>query len=152
MPTAGKSLQEGILDLDSWNIDKKGQYFYMCQNETIEGIEYDQKLTRKIMDRVKADVPDAIFVSDQSSVLGARDLHKDNLWNDYGVVFSGVHKNFGTSGLAVAIVRDDVVDRVISNKKKAKIPIPKIMDWESYAQQKGSNFVNTPSLMATYIT
>jgi phosphoserine aminotransferase len=64
MPTAGKTLQEGILDLDSWNIDKKGQYFYMCQNETIEGIEYDQKLTRRIMDRVKADVPDAIFISD----------------------------------------------------------------------------------------
>ena len=62
--SAEKSLQEGILDLEKWNIDKKGQYFYMCQNETIEGIEYDQKLTRKIMDRVKADIPDAIFVSD----------------------------------------------------------------------------------------
>jgi phosphoserine aminotransferase len=85
-------------------------------------------------------------------VLGARDLHTENLWNDYGVVFSGVHKNFGTSGLCFAMVRDDVIDKVISNKKKAKIPIPKIMDWESYAKQSGSNFVNTPSLMAVYIT
>ena len=66
------------------------------------------------MDRVKAEVPDAIFVSDMSSVLGARDLHKENLWDDYGVIFSGVHKNFGTSGLTVTLVRDDVMDRVIS--------------------------------------
>lgn len=85
------------------------------------------------MNRVKADIPDAIFVSDQSSISGARDLTKEGLYDDYGVIFSGVHKNFGTSGLAFALVRDDVMDRVKSNKKNAKIPIPKLMDWESYA-------------------
>lgn len=104
------------------------------------------------MDRVKADVPDAIFVSDQSSVSGARDLTKHNLYDDYGVIFSGVHKNFGTSGLSFAIVRDDVIDRVKSYEKHSKIPVPKLFDWVSYADQKGANFVNTPSLVATYIT
>jgi len=104
------------------------------------------------MDRVKADIPNAIFVSDQSSVSGARDLTKEGLYEDYGVIFSGVHKNFGTSGLAFALVRDDVMERVISNKKNAKIPIPKLMDWEVYAGMKDNSFVNTPSLSATFVT
>lgn len=129
MATSDRSICDGILDLESWNIDKKAQYFYMCQNETIEGLEYDQKITRKIMDRVKAEVPDAIFVSDQSSILGARDHHKENLWDDYGVIFSGAHKNLGTSGLCFAIVRDDVMERVIAQRKRAKIPVPKLFDW-----------------------
>ena len=127
-------MQEGILDVDNWKIDKKAQYFYMCQNETIEGIEYDQKLTRKIIDRVKADIPDAIFVSDQSSVSGARDLTKENLYDDYGVIFSGVHKNFGTSGSAFVLVKDDVIDRVRINQKNAKIPVPNLFNWISYAE------------------
>ena len=67
------------------------------------------------MDRVKTEIPDAIFVADQSSVSGARDLTKENLYDDYGVIFSGVHKNFGTSGSAFALVRNDVIDRVRSN-------------------------------------
>lgn len=102
------------------------------------------------MDRVKAEVPDAIFVSDMSSVLGARDLHKENLWDDYGVIFSGVHKNLGTSGLCVAIIRDDVMDRVISQHKRSKIPVPKLFDWKEY--HKKNDFVNTPTLMAVYIS
>lgn len=32
--------QDGLLDLDNWKINKDAQYFYMCQNETIEGIEF----------------------------------------------------------------------------------------------------------------
>jgi len=41
IPSSTQTLGEGILDLENWKIDKKAQYFYMCQNETIEGIEYD---------------------------------------------------------------------------------------------------------------
>lgn len=102
------------------------------------------------MDRVKAEIPDAIFVADQSSVLGARDLHKENLWDDYGVIFSGAHKNLGTSGLCFAIIRDDVMDRVIKNSARSKIPVPKLMDWKQY--YSATDFVNTPTLMAIYIT
>ena len=102
------------------------------------------------MDRVKAEKPDTIFVSDMSSVLGARDLHKENLWDDYGVIFSGVHKNLGTSGLCVAIVRDDVMDRVVSQHKRSKIPVPKLFDWKEYYH--ATDFINTPTLMAVYIS
>ena len=105
------------------------------------------------MDRVKAEAPHTIFVSDQSSVLGARDHHKENLWDDYGVIFSGAHKNFGTSGLTFAIVRDDVIDKIKIQHKQAKIPVPKIMDWKEYAKVVDSSlYVNTPTMMAVYIT
>lgn len=102
------------------------------------------------MDRVKAENKDAIIVSDMSSILGARDLHKEDLWKDYGVIFSGAHKNMGTSGLSMAIVRDDVMDRVLSNNKRANIPVPKLMDWKQY--HHATDYVNTPCLMAVYIT
>ena len=39
-------VQKTILDLENWQINKDAQYFYMCQNETIEGFEYDQATTR----------------------------------------------------------------------------------------------------------
>ena len=150
--TANQSVMEGIVDLENWNIDKKAQYFYMCQNETIEGIEFDQKMTRKIFDRVKAENPDTIFVADQSSVLGARNMHIEDLYKDYGVIFSGAHKNLGTSGMTITLMREDVIDRVTANRKRAKIPVPKLFDWTEYAKGDVTDFVNTPTMMAVYIT
>ena len=91
----------------------------MCQNETIEGIEFSQELTRKIVDRVKSECPDQLIVSDMSSVLGARNLEKCDLWNSgYDLIFSGAHKNFGTSGLTFLIIKEDVMDKVNSNLAK----------------------------------
>jgi len=106
---------KNVLDLDSWTVDPKAQYFYMCQNETIEGVEYDQEITKKMIQKIKTENPNAVIVSDQSSVAGARDLSKQNLWEDYGVIHFGVHKNFGTSGLTMVLVRDDVVEKIHLN-------------------------------------
>lgn len=67
---------------------------------------------RKAFDRVKADRPNTIFVSDMSSSIGSRDLSKENLYNDFGVIFAGAQKNFGTSGLTFTLIRDDVLERI----------------------------------------
>ncbi len=47
-----------------------------------------------------------------SSSLGSRDLTKENLWQDFGVIYAGAQKNFGTSGLTFVLIRDDVMNRV----------------------------------------
>jgi len=45
---------------------------------------------RAMIDRVKAETgEDTIFVSDASSNIGSRDLSRENLWEDLGVVFAG---------------------------------------------------------------
>jgi phosphoserine aminotransferase len=60
--------------MDNWDIDKNAKYFYFCQNESIDGVELDQKLMRKLFDRVKADRSNTVFVADLSSSIGSRDL------------------------------------------------------------------------------
>lgn len=46
-------------------------------------------MQRQLIDRVKAENPNTIFVSDMSSAIGSRDLTKNDLWQDYGVIFGG---------------------------------------------------------------
>jgi phosphoserine aminotransferase len=60
-----------------------------------------------MIERVKHDIPDAIVVADMSSSIGSRDF--SHLWKDYGIVYAGAQKNFGTSGLTFVIIRDDVL-------------------------------------------
>ena len=84
-----------------------------------------------------------------SSAIGSVRLH--DLWKDYGVVFAGAQKNFGTSGLTFTIVRDDVIDRVRQSQKGAKLKVPLMMDWLPICDTK-DYFVNTPSMMAVYIS
>ena len=86
-----------------------------------------------------------------SSSIGSRDLTKFDLWQDFGVVYAGAQKNFGTSGLTFVCVRDDVMSRVKLIKERTKIPIPALMDWYQSAQQK-DYFINTPSLFSIYIS
>jgi len=66
------------------------------------------------------------------------------------VIFGGAHKNFGTSGLNLVLMKDSAYDRISFNYKNAKIPVPKLMDFSLY--HNASDYVNTPTLMAIYIT
>jgi hypothetical protein len=43
-----------------------------------------------MFNRVKQEMhPNTIFVSDMSSSIGSRDLTKENLYDDFGVIFAG---------------------------------------------------------------
>jgi phosphoserine aminotransferase len=64
-----------------------------------------------------------------SSALGSRDLATEDLWNDFGIVYGGAQKNFGTSGLTFVIIKDEVLQRVNEIKTRTKIPVPLMMDW-----------------------
>lgn len=118
------NLQENLLAPETWKVDPKAEYFGFCQNESIDGVEFDAKLQRSIIDRVKAENPNAIIVADMSSAIGS--VRLKDLWQDYGVVYAGAQKNFGTSGLTFTIVRDDVLDRVRHNQTPS---MPAMMDW-----------------------
>jgi phosphoserine aminotransferase len=49
------------------------------------------------------------------------------LWDDYGIVYAGAQKNFGTSGLTFTIVREDILDRIPANRSAT---LPVMMDWK----------------------
>lgn len=101
------------------------------------------------MDRVKAEIPHTIFVSDMSSAIGSRDLTTESLYDHFGVIYGGAQKNFGTSGLTFAIVREDVMRRVKEIHTRTKVPIPAMMDWPRTAAAS-DYFINTPSNLAIW--
>ena len=75
--------------MESWSLDKGAQYFHLCQNESIDGIELSEELLKKLVDRVKSEIPDAIITTDVSSSIASRDFSKFDLWQDLGVVYGG---------------------------------------------------------------
>ena len=89
-----------------------------------------------------------------SSALGSRDLTKEGLWDEFGVVYGGSQKNFGTSGLCFTIIRDDVYRRVKeihSNiTMRSKLPIPIVMDWVKHSNT-ADYFPNTPSNLSIWM-
>ena len=69
-------------------------------------------MLRKVIDRVKSEIPDAIITTDVSSSIASRDFSQHGVWDDLGVVYGGAQKNLGTSGLTFVCVRNDVLERV----------------------------------------
>ena len=107
---------------------------------------------RKIFNKVKKECgEDTIIVTDMSSAIGSRDLTKQNLWEDIGIVYAGAQKNFGTSGLTYLIVRDDVLEKVKRDSLSQRIPVPLMMDWKKQASVS-DYFVNTPSNLAIQVS
>lgn len=82
---------------------------------------------------------DTIFVADMSSSLGSRDLTKEDLWEDLGVIYAGAQKNMGASDLTYLIVREDILEDIYYIRKD---PVPQMMDWLRQSQVM-DNFVNT---------
>lgn len=125
-----EAIQASILDVDNWELDPNGKYFHMCNNETISGYQFDQKLMKQMIDKVKSVQNDPIISCDMSSVIGSQDLTKDGLsWDDFGVVYAGASKNFGHAGICFLIVRDDVLRHAAEVTKRSKLPMPVMMDW-----------------------
>ena len=71
-----------------------------------------------MIDRVRADAPDTVVISDMSSCIGSKDITAHGLMDKggYDIVFGGAHKNFGTPGLTFMFIRDEVMDRVQSQR------------------------------------
>ena len=71
---------DDLSDLDSYNFDKNAKYFHFCQNESIDGVELDQKFMRKLFDKIHQETPGAIITADMSSSIASRDLTRENIW------------------------------------------------------------------------
>lgn len=95
---ASNIIENGLIKVpeqSDWDYDKKAAYFHYCPNETVDGIEINWVPKT-------GDVP---VVADMSSNI----LSKNIDVNDFGIIYAGAQKNIGPSGLAVVIVRDDLV-------------------------------------------
>ena len=84
-----------IPDCSDLPISKDADYVYICQNNTIYGTKFNKLPNTK----------GKVLVSDVSSMFLSEPINVE----DYGLVYGGVQKNVGPAGMAIVIIRDDLV-------------------------------------------
>jgi len=104
-------------------------YVHLTTNETIHGVEFDGD------PRVPGDQP---LVADMSSDFCSRPVDVGG----YGLIYAGAQKNAGPAGVTVAIVRDDVLDRIPDG-------LPTLLDYRTFAQH--GSLYNTPPVFSIYV-
>ncbi|WP_295797954.1 3-phosphoserine/phosphohydroxythreonine transaminase [uncultured Microbulbifer sp.] len=113
---------------DAWQESADAAYFHYTPNETIGGVEFPY------IPQVKSPL-----VADMSSTILSQPIPVEQ----FGFIYAGAQKNIGPSGIAVGIVRDDLLDRALPD-------IPRSLSWKIAAQ--GGSMDNTPPTFAWYLS
>ncbi len=116
-------------DCSDLPIREDADYVYICENETIHGTTFQSLPNTK----------GKILVSDQSSMF----LSKPCNVADYGVIYGGVQKNIGPAGLAIVIIREDLIRSDLDPKT------PVYMRYDTHAD--AGSMYNTPNCWAIYV-
>ena len=117
-----------IPDCSDLEIPEDTDYVYICENETIHGLTYQTLPNTK----------GHILVSDQSSMF----LSKPCNVADYGMIYAGVQKNVGPAGMAIVIIREDLIKDLDPNT-------PIYMRYDTHAN--AGSMYNTPNCWAIYV-
>ena len=118
-----------IPDCSDLPIREDADYVYICENETIHGTTYQTLPNTK----------GKILVSDQSSMF----LSKPCNVADYGMIYAGVQKNVGPAGLAVVIIREDLIRSDLDPKT------PVYLRYDTHADN--DSMYNTPNCWGIYV-
>ncbi|MCX7109446.1 MAG: 3-phosphoserine/phosphohydroxythreonine transaminase [Proteobacteria bacterium] len=128
---AASSKENGFKNIPAradWKIDPEAAYLHYTSNETINGVEFQ-------------DIPAAgglPLVCDMSSNILSRPVDV----GQFGLIYAGAQKNMGPAGIAVVIVRDDLIGQAL--------PItPSIFDYKTQAEN--GSMINTPPTYNWYL-
>ncbi|MDC7232341.1 MAG: phosphoserine transaminase [Spirochaetales bacterium] len=102
-------------------------YFHMTSNETIGGIQWKDW----------PDTGDVPIFCDMSSDILSRPVP----FEKFGMIYAGAQKNLGPSGLAVVIIREDMLDKVNPD-------ITAYLDYRIHASK--DSLYNTPPVFPIY--
>ena len=116
-----------IPDCSDLDIPEDTDYIYICENETIHGVTYQQLPNTK----------GHVLVSDQSSMF----LSKPCNVSDYGLIYAGVQKNVGPAGMVVVIIREDLIRDDVDN-------LPVYLQYKAHAD--ADSMYNTPNCWDIY--
>jgi phosphoserine aminotransferase len=117
-----------VPDPAAWKVSRNAAYLHYTPNETIAGVEFHDI----------PEVSDAPLVADMSSTLLSRPIDVSR----FGVIYAGAQKNIGPAGLAVVIVRDELIGR-------ARKETPGVMNYRIMADT--DSMWNTPPTFAWYL-
>ena len=116
-----------VPDCSDLDIPENCDYVYICENETIHGLTYQQLPNTK----------GHVLVSDQSSMF----LSKPCNVADYGMIYAGVQKNVGPAGMVVVIIREDLIRDDLGD-------LPVYLQYKTHAD--AGSMYNTPNCWAIY--
>ena len=118
-----------IPDCSDLPIDDDADYVYICENNTIYGTKFHTLPNTK----------GKTLVSDVSSCFLSEPIDV----TEYGVIYGGVQKNIGPSGVVIVIAREDLIrDDVMECT-------PTILKWKTQAD--ANSLFNTPPCYGIYI-
>ena len=101
-------------------------YVHICSNETIGGIRYPE-----------FPVTEAPLIADMSSEIMSRVIDV----NKFGMIYAGAQKNIGPSGLALVIIKKELIERTSES-------VPIFLRYKTHSE-KGSMY-NTPNCWGIY--
>lgn len=114
---------------DELKTDDQAIFRYYCDNETIQGVEFNY---------VPESAPNVPLVCDMTSNFLSRPIDVGK----FGVIFAGAQKNCGIAGLTIVIVRNDLIGR------QMKIT-PTIQNYKVIHEHR--SLYNTPLTFAIYV-
>jgi phosphoserine aminotransferase len=115
-----------IPQINPEDIRSDASYLHITSNNTIYGTRFNE-------------LPETTLpiVSDMSSMILSEVINVE----DYGLIYAGAQKNIGPSGLALVIVRDDLIGK--------NEGLPSMLDYAVYA--KNDSLFNTPPTYGIYM-
>ena len=121
-----------IPDPAGWRLSERPAYLYFCDNETIAGVEFQS--APELPDGYE----DTVLVSDMTSNFLSRPVQVEQ----YGLIFAGAQKNIAPAGLTIALVREDLLERVPPD-------LPFLYDLRLLAEH--ASMFNTPPVFNWYM-
>ncbi len=115
--------------IDSWKgkMSKDAAYFHITSNNTIFGTQFH-----------KFPEPVAPMFCDMSSDIMSRKIDVSK----FSLIYAGAQKNLGPSGMAVVIIKDELLSRTPAN-------CPTMLRYDTYAKE--NSLYNTPPTFGIYM-
>jgi len=113
---------------DKWKVDPAAAYVHYTSNETIGGVEFQWI----------PDTGEIPLVADASSHILSRPLDVSR----FGLIYAGAQKNIGPAGMAIVIVRDDLIGHAMPMT-------PSVFDYQ--VQASADSMHNTPPTYSVYM-
>lgn len=117
-----------ISDPKTWKLNSNASYVYYCDNETIDGIEFP----------FVPDTKGIPIVADMSSSIMTKKIDVSK----FGVIIAAVHKNLGTAGIGIVIIRKDLLGHAMEM-------CPSILNFALLS--KADSILNTPPIFSVYM-
>ncbi|KAL5341125.1 pyridoxal phosphate-dependent transferase [Aspergillus crustosus] len=132
----------------TWKLSQKAAMVYLCENETVDGVEYPA--FPKILES-KGSEDDPIVIGDFSSTILSRRIPFEN----FSIVYFGAQKNLGLTGITGVIIRKSLLPPNSlpcspTILRKLGLPVaPTILDYSVVA--KNNSLYNTLSIFDVYV-